>query len=560
MAAASPYGNLINPLDPSSAINAYQIQRQQALAQALQQQSLAPMTSDIPQNMPIMPKLGIGHGLVKMAQALMAGQAGEAADRSAGMQQQQNMASMLQAMGGGAPGGMPASAGGDSSQPMAAQGDPSQAAPQQPMRTGLNPTGASPQAAALAMQLDPQKYLESVIADSARTPEMKNNAAMGYTGPMQLAAKRAMDLKNAESDRKVGNQFFNYLDPSINGMVPKIPDNAQVNGPIAANGSILGGVDAIPGANDVQRVNAVTAAEAAAGVKPVKVFNKDSGGFDYSNEADVAKAGRTPTTESNIRGKAGLRNGYAEIPASSPEMAALEARIAGTSDPAKRSQIIKQATAKPYAAEPPAGFEKGQVSSQEELSKAYSAQKDAHQQSQTTDSYLTEIVQQAKKAAVGPQSDKMQFVNGLLSMAGNDRATDAVTANNLLDKYSNQIVARLGGGGMGTDAAREILKSAYPSAKMNVPAIEDAAANIKGANAMTRARTEIVAPYGDNRDPVGFSQAARTFDQNADPRIFQFMSMSPEQKTAFKLKMSPAEAADFRKRGAALDAMGVTFK
>ena len=102
MATAGPsYANLLSPIDPTSAVNAYSIQRQQALAQALQAQALTPASDDLPKNMPIMPKVGMGLGMVKLAQALMAGSASESADAAAGNQQQKNMALMLQAMGGG---------------------------------------------------------------------------------------------------------------------------------------------------------------------------------------------------------------------------------------------------------------------------------------------------------------------------------------------------------------------------------------------------------------------------------------------------------------------------
>jgi hypothetical protein len=207
----------------------------------------------------------------------------------------------------------------------------------------------------------------------------------------------------------------------------------------------------------------------------------------------------------------------------------------------------------------PFGAETGAKNAQDELSKSYQAQKDAHQNAQTTNSYLDNILDLSKKAAVGPQSDKLQYANGLLSMVGSQKATDAVTANNLLDKYSNQIVARLGGGGMGTDAARSIIASAYPNSHMNAPAIQEAVSNIKGANDMTMARTQIVAPYGDKRDPSGFSQVARTFDQNADPRIFQFAKMAPDQRAQFKATLSPAQATDFSSRIRNLQKMGVNF-
>lgn len=138
----------------------------------------------------------------------------------------------------------------------------------------------------------------------------------------------------------------------------------------------------------------------------------------------------------------------------------------------------------------------------------------------------------------GQQADRINYVNGLLSLAGSERAQDAVSANNLLDKYSNQIVARLGQGGLGTDAARAILQSAYPNAHMTVPAINEAADNLIGANQMVQAKTRLLAPIANQRDPSAYNNAEMKFDQNADPRIFQYANIQdPVARQAFAKKL-----------------------
>jgi hypothetical protein len=180
-----------------------------------------------------------------------------------------------------------------------------------------------------------------------------------------------------------------------------------------------------------------------------------------------------------------------------------------------------------FAAEPRLGTEAGANAAQAELTKKFSDLQQQNSQAQITSSYLQNIKQQAQKAAVGPMSDKINFVNGLLSLAGSEKATDAVTANALLDKYSNQIVARLGTGGLGTDAARAIIQSAYPNAKMNIGAINEAADNLQGANEMVKAKMSLLAPHGNARDPVAYQQKEQIFDQNADPRIWQYKNLGP---------------------------------
>lgn len=188
----------------------------------------------------------------------------------------------------------------------------------------------------------------------------------------------------------------------------------------------------------------------------------------------------------------------------------------------------------PMYAEPPAGYEKGQNDLQGDLTKKWGALNEANSQAQNTISYLQNIHDLASKAALGQQSDKLNFINGLLSLAGSEKATDMVTANNLLDKYSNQIVARLGTGGLGTDAARSILQSAYPNAHMTKGAIDEAVQNLVGASQMTQAKARLLQGDYNSRNPQAYNQKEMIFDQNADPRIWQYKNISdPNARKAF---------------------------
>lgn len=195
-----------------------------------------------------------------------------------------------------------------------------------------------------------------------------------------------------------------------------------------------------------------------------------------------------------------------------------------------------------FSAGPPlgmqAGAQAGATNLQNELSKKWSSLNDQNTQAATTNSYLQSIKSLAGQAATGAQADRINYVNGLLSLAGSERATDMVTANNLLDKYSNQIVARLGQGGLGTDAARAILQSAYPNAHMTPQAINEAADNLIGANQMVQAKTRLLQPYANARDAQSYNNLETRFDQNADPRIFQYANISdPAQRQAFAKKL-----------------------
>lgn len=181
------------------------------------------------------------------------------------------------------------------------------------------------------------------------------------------------------------------------------------------------------------------------------------------------------------------------------------------------------------------GQEKGADIAQTELSKKFTDLNSANQQAQTTNSYLQNIRGLADKAGVGGFSDKVQLTNNLLSYAGvSDKATDTVTAKNLLDKYANQITSRLGGGANGSDARSAIIEAAYPNSKMTPAAIKDAVDNIVGANDMTKAKASLLSPHANARDPVAYQKKEQVFDQNADPRIWQWKNIQdPAAKKAF---------------------------
>lgn len=174
-----------------------------------------------------------------------------------------------------------------------------------------------------------------------------------------------------------------------------------------------------------------------------------------------------------------------------------------------------------------------------ELSTKWTALEKANSEAQSVVSNLQNIRTLAVKAATGPQSDRLNYVNGLLSLAGSEKATDMVTANDLLTKYSNQIVARLGqgdgkGGGMGSDAARAILQSAYPNSHMTAQAINEAADNLVGAAQMTQAKARLLAPLRNANDSAGYTNKELAFDQSADPRIFQYANIKdPAARQAF---------------------------
>jgi hypothetical protein len=163
---------------------------------------------------------------------------------------------------------------------------------------------------------------------------------------------------------------------------------------------------------------------------------------------------------------------------------------------------------------------------------------DAVASAQTVNSRLDTIKSLAPMADTGQFADRQQFVNSLLSLAGSEKATDAATAKALLDKNSNQIVAQLGQGGLGTDAARAIISSAYPGSHMPKAAIAEAVDNLKAANNMQVAKAGILQQHYLKNDPAAYQQAETQFNAVADPRIFQWRAMpAGEAKNAYARRL-----------------------
>lgn len=239
------------------------------------------------------------------------------------------------------------------------------------------------------------------------------------------------------------------------------------------------------------------------------------------------------------------------------EVQQLKAKLAGMpggagAAPAGQSLGVQTGPALGQTANANAAAEGGQKM----LDQRWSALQQNASEAQNTRSYLESIRTLASKAGTGQFSDRLQYANSILSLLGSDKATDAVTAKNLLDKFSNQIVARLGQGGLGTDSARAILASAYPNSHMTPAAISEAVENLSGAQGMTQAKAQFLAPVAAKRDVSGYNEAEQNFDRAADPRVWQYEGMTdPAKKRAF-LQGAMQQDPTFMQRAQKLHDMG----
>jgi hypothetical protein len=162
----------------------------------------------------------------------------------------------------------------------------------------------------------------------------------------------------------------------------------------------------------------------------------------------------------------------------------------------------------------------------------------------------------ADKALTGKQGDKLAAVNGILSIFGQGGQTDISTATDLLQKNMARLSLTSRQGAGGTDAAGALATAANPHGTMTAAAIKDAADQVIGAQQMALSEQKILQPYKLSNDVAGYQQAQTQFNQAADPRIWQFANMSPQQRASFKAGMSPADQKAFSSKIRTLEGMG----
>jgi len=562
---ASPVSNLAYMADPSLYTEQLQAQQRQQLANLLLQQGLAPMGGTESVGGVAIRRSPL-EGAAKIA-ALLSGQSLQnTANQQMGDLMARQQAAMMQAFGAG-PSGAPQGA-----QP-APQAAPQGAAGSATPAGAMGLPGMSPLQSYMAYSMDPGKYMDSylkgftpndttvqarqggvdpVVANrlalikASTDPKILGMQQAGMTPEQIYASIFGEAVKNAEVDRKAGNAFWNPVTGQT-GMVPKIPEGANPVGAPMANGAIQG-VAAIPGNAGILEGNTAATGRGAAqnDMVTIELPNGQKQAMTRSQFIDYANGQRggytfdvRPGTEAQVRTQ--LQN--------SGDFQAL-----GAFDRQQAQRMPGVTTGQ--STQDAASAQAGGRGQQDDLDKRFTDLRGRVAQSQTTNSYLESIKGLADSAATGKFSDKLNYVNSLLAPFS-ERATDEVTANNLLDKYANQITARLGQGGLGTDAARTLLSAAYPNAHMTKDAIKEAADNLMAANDMDKSKLSLLAAPGNSRNAVQYQQIEQRFDQVADPRVWQLARMTPQQAQAYLSKLTPVQQADLRQRAAALKQMGV---
>jgi hypothetical protein len=536
MAQPSAFG-LTSLYDPSIAVDQAALDRQMAMAQALRQQSL----SAINPNRQIG---GMGYRVspwevvAKAVQAYQAGNLERGTDVQRAELAQKSlmaMASMLRGTNelappadpnGGRPagvsadamqaGGFPQPAPGAAPQPAAQPANASFGLPQLLRGAAIESLGGTPAA--------------SAYWDNAKMPDaVKTMLATGQNPQAVGAATLGKLQKEANAPTRLGNSAYADSAGVIHGLPAGIEGSVNVPDP-----SVPGGFRTVPvpGAPEAMQTREETKQAAKAAFTATSGFDRGGNPTPITSVADLLR--KPPPAAVVTPSQQQSRD--------VDRRKILQDELASETDPTNRKLIQRELDGttggKAYApsgvyAAPPLGTE----SAQKGIDTSWEALKSASREAQNTKSYLQNIVGAADKGAiVGPNADRREMIQGLLQLAGIKESVNenAVSQTQLLDKYSNQIVTRLGQGGLGTDAARAMLQSAYPNKNMNASAIHEAAANLQGAQDMVQAKARYLLEPATKRDSTEYQKRELTFDQNADPRVFQWLAIKdPNQRKAF---------------------------
>lgn len=531
--------SLISPLDPSSAARAYEIQRQQAIAEALQKQALEP--AQLPQNMPIMPRYGAGLGLTQLAKALLSDFASKQADSNAGALQESNtkaiaaaldpnqgMSNASYAMGQGATQG---SVGPTENNAQIMNNIP---AGETHKGSALNPLGVNKDLAAMALRNAPDKFWEAQM-NYYKPTEATLLARAAGANPMQ-ANQAALTKANyiAPVNAHEGATLFDSIagKPIFNA-----PNKEGIQYQFDASGRPI--ASAVPGFSD-----ALSQFEAA------KVRGRNQQTLASPEYSQVTPQGQIIPRSIDST----LNPQQASLPQNKWQFSSQFPNVQGVPMPAVGPQSNG-------AVGPMYGQKEGAELAQREMSKQWQDIQSSSKNAELTKSQLITIKEYAKKANTGNFSDQLNYANSIAALFGAGPSNDINTANAVIDKNAAALIMnRSNESSNVTDNLRALASSSGPGRKMPEDAINKVVNNLIAVEDMKQARVNIVSEYANSRNPQEFSRKLSTFNQNSDPRIFEYSNMNPQQAAAFKANLArTGELANFSKKIKELQKLGVQF-
>lgn len=565
-------GPVMNPVlmtDPNYVAQTLQLQRQQALAQALTQQGMGPIDYD-PRG-----RISPLQGINKMLAAYLGGTMGNQAIQRQAQLSAQGMGAMMgqaegtaaQINGQGSPAPSPAT---QALSQGAASGSVGPTVQNAATMNALPPRGQSvpgvqvtPQDIVMARMGDPValEKVKTALANSAITPEQKNAAAFGqdYTRHLVSIPVRANG---------------GIVGPG--GAITMLPSSAA---PGYQNVQLADGSwGAVPVRGGTQALTQSTAAEQSG--KPMQYFDPvtkrpmmgwtgDVLGAPGQGAPQVGQPGQPAQSPAAPASSGAVVTPAAQLQAIRESIPIIQQELAQATDPQTKAALQRQlndAQARLSAGTPfssPGGYANSSrgVQTGPGLGEGATADtlgtqsaKDAVENynelhtAATTSApraigLLQSIQQLADKTLVGPGSNKVQFFNGLLNMMGITPTGDSARDYQLLQKNSAMLVAaqRQSAGGSGTDALQSLLSAANPSADhMNAPAMKEAADELIAYNRMIMAKDRM-APNPMAVGPQAYANFETKFAPFNDPRLWQLEHAQNDQERMRILSLMPLD-------------------
>jgi len=344
-------------------------------------------------------------------------------------------------------------------------------------------------------------------------PKIKALKQAGFTDAQINAAYRGEAAKAAEIERRPAQQFVNpFLGDS--GMVPKLPDNANITGPIGQNGSVPG-VTPVPGAMPLTQANSQAGSTGSANGSIINVTNPD--GSQVPMRGGAAVGGGMPSP--SVSPQPGM-------PAPSGVAPVASRRFGQSTTDAG----IQKATADTIASAP------AQV-----------------QQSKAAIGGLENALSKLQGIrATGPGTAKTNEVIAVLNNAGIKVDGKGVNDYQSLVKFLNNSLnqAAQGTGSVGSDARFDSFSHGQPSADtMNKASLEGAIRYVLSQHDANAVRGQFIQQAYQDAQRKGVPNAALSAQQAwskvYDPQVFNFSRMTPEERQQFKASMDPKQQAEF---------------
>lgn len=541
MADSTPF-----PVLPQYQGDAYQAQRQMALAQALQSQAMAPLSDSQAgwNQMRVVPRASALSGLSKIGEALLAGNAGNSAtqmQRNLGQEQWQGMQQMF---GGGQQPqlqqgnntAVPDTSGQNYGmmQPGAQGAQQTQPAPQQSLgpqggtTSPMNPAGLPPSAAAMMYMRNPDSYTTNMVApyykptDATLTanaahmdPVAANAGALGkanYIAPSQGRPGGYTDTTTIGPDgRPVVNRQYNQI----------IPQGGQPAFDAAGN---VVGVATLPGAAAVATQQAAATAGGQAQYKVMPGFDA-SGRPVYTTAAALAggpQGGQAPQT--GFHGVTGLG---AQAPGATSGGGAISPSLPVGSDALIKDYVGRNDEVSDAAKIAPADIQA-----------------------------LQNIGRLSGQAKTGVGFDRVAYLKSMASVLPgiSPNSSDKDVADEM-GKYVSQMSGRNGGR---SDAALENAIHSTPNSGMSPAAIQDLVPNMIGLKMSdignANARAQWLESHGNN--PASLIQYEKQWNQTYNPDVYRLQALPPQAQQQYVQSLPPAQAHALLQSRQALKSMG----